>query len=460
MKQLSIALLVMIVSLVLTAGSVLAATTWQETQPAGNMARQWNILATSTDGQTVIAGVFDGRLYLSTDAGARWTETQPAGNTDGSWQALAMSSDGQQIVVGNYSGRLYVSNNRGSSWNEIQPVGNASETWITAGISDDGQTIMVAAFEGRAYLSTDGGENWIEVQPGGNADLNWYTLAISGDGQTLYASVNTGRIYRSVNQGADWSETQPAGNSNQPWRSIDINYDGQIAVAAVDSGSNLYRTTNQGSDWSVLQPAGAANPYLTTVSMSADSQTIFATGANGKMYLSSDGGDTWSIDAFQSSVEFGWNTGIMSQNATHFYVGEWIGRLYHGEVQTVAQTSSSASTSAPVTAPGCNEVAPVGQADLFQINRSPGQSQLFFSPVSGATKYHVVYGFQVGDERFGALSQPTNNDTGVQTVTINGLDSQTTYWFKVIPVRGCAPGNWSNWLKAGPTQTSTSFFRY
>ena len=42
--------------------------TWAEIQPAGNADKAWRISSMSDDGSKIIAGVYNGRLYLGTEA--------------------------------------------------------------------------------------------------------------------------------------------------------------------------------------------------------------------------------------------------------------------------------------------------------------------------------------------------------------------------------------------------------
>lgn len=140
---------------------------------------------------------------------------------------------------------------------------------------------------------------------------------------------------------------------------------------------------------------------------------------------------------------------------------------YDGEVasddsdDTGNQESPSApGTSAPTT-PTCSDWKPRGVADLFQINRTKGSAQLYFTPVnSDVSVYHIIYGLSNGDERFGQVGAHVTREsnTGVQTVIINDLDPKATYWFKVAPVNGCATGEWSNWLEAKRTPGRLSIF--
>lgn len=130
--------------------------------------------------------------------------------------------------------------------------------------------------------------------------------------------------------------------------------------------------------------------------------------------------------------------------------------------ETTSTTSSPPSSAA--TPPGCNEIRPQGISDLFQLNRTATSAKLYFTPVNDhVNRYHILYGFKEGDERFGEVSAfvSSEQNRGVQSITINHLDPNTAYWFKVAPVHGCAVGDWSNWLEAKKAiQTSSIFYRW
>jgi hypothetical protein len=60
-------------------------------------------VASSADGTRLVAAVFGGQLYTSTDGGVSWTPRE----SNRSWQCVASSADGTRLVAGDYSGQLY-----------------------------------------------------------------------------------------------------------------------------------------------------------------------------------------------------------------------------------------------------------------------------------------------------------------------------------------------------------------
>ena len=55
----------------------------------------------------MVGAISAGRLYISTDSGVTWAETQPAGDVDKDWQGAALDSDGSNLIAMVDTGRLY-----------------------------------------------------------------------------------------------------------------------------------------------------------------------------------------------------------------------------------------------------------------------------------------------------------------------------------------------------------------
>jgi hypothetical protein len=73
----------------------------------------WTCMATSGDGQTIMAGNLLPLLFISTNAGANW---DVAALPLWVWKGLASSSDGKTLVAAAQNGPIYVSTNSGGSW--------------------------------------------------------------------------------------------------------------------------------------------------------------------------------------------------------------------------------------------------------------------------------------------------------------------------------------------------------
>lgn len=107
-------------------------------------------------------------------------------------------------------------------------------------------------------------------------------------------------------------------------------------------------------------------------------------------------------------------------------------------------SSSSSSSSSSTSTPVCVDFAPTNNPYLFQIDRAGSTAVLHFTPVNDyLTYYYIAYGLSPGGEEFG-VSFPASLTSGVVSFTINDLNPNLTYYFKVRGGNGCAPGGWSN----------------
>lgn len=111
---------------------------------------------------------------------------------------------------------------------------------------------------------------------------------------------------------------------------------------------------------------------------------------------------------------------------------------------TSSNSNSGSSSNSSASTPVCADTAPSNSPDLFQIDRAGSTATLYFTPVNDRLSYYyIAYGLSPGDEQFG-VSFTSSLSSGVVTYTINDLNPNTTYYFKVRGGNGCAPGGWSN----------------
>lgn len=66
----------------------------------------WNRSSMSPDGRAIFVSSTQ-RLYFSDDTGYTWNETRPAGDIDKNWQLMSVSGNSRVLLVGSYDGRVY-----------------------------------------------------------------------------------------------------------------------------------------------------------------------------------------------------------------------------------------------------------------------------------------------------------------------------------------------------------------
>ena len=143
------------------------------------------------------------------------------------------------------------------------------------------------------------------------------------------------------------------------------------------------------------------------------------------------------------TLDIGANT--LTCSLSGFSVYGVFGRAISGGSTFGSSSSSSSGPSSTV----CSDSKPVGAPDLFQVDTTQTQATLYFTPISGNTKYYIAFSTKDNAEEHGV--EVMLGSEGVQNFTVNLLSSSTTYYFKVRGQNGCMPGDWSN-IKSAKTK--------
>jgi photosystem II stability/assembly factor-like uncharacterized protein len=75
--------------------------------------KNWWSVATSADGNKLVAVVYGGLIYTSTNSGATWSSNSAPSK---SWISVASSVDGGKLVAVVDNGPIYTSTNSGNTW--------------------------------------------------------------------------------------------------------------------------------------------------------------------------------------------------------------------------------------------------------------------------------------------------------------------------------------------------------
>ena len=148
--------------------------------------RGWQGVASSSDGTKLVAVVFGGQIYTSTDSGVTWTPRDSSRN----WISVASSSDGAKLVAVVYGGQIYTSTDSGVTWTPRE----SSRVWFSVASSSDGTKLVAVVSGDQIYTSTDSGVTWTPR----DSSRNWISVASSSDGTKLVAGMHNGQIYTSV----------------------------------------------------------------------------------------------------------------------------------------------------------------------------------------------------------------------------------------------------------------------
>ena len=278
--------------------------TWIQQTNAPNS--NWYGVASSADGNKLVAVRASGSIYTSTNSGVTWTPSVvPTGKQ---WQGIASSADGVKLVAADANGNgIYTSTNSGMSWisNNVP-----SEFWWSVASSADGTKLVAVTGIGGGpiYISTNSGNTW--SQTSAPTTNYWSSVTSSADGTKLAAAQLRnatlsfgGFIYTSTNSGTTWQTNDVP---FQAWESIASSADGTKLIAggrpvAFNRVFGIYTSTNSGATWI----SNSVSQYIfnvSSVAISADGSKMVAVNdvANGilpptisSIYTTTNSGITW-----------------------------------------------------------------------------------------------------------------------------------------------------------------------
>ena len=229
--------------------------------------------AMSADGTMLIMPSYSydtsGYIYVSPNMGTNWYQTSPP---LGNWMAVACSPDGTKLLAGIYGGAIWISTNSGYIWNVSSSAGNSS--WTSIATSADGNK-LAASGSGVIYVSTNAGQVWRATSGRGSS------VATTPSGGVLAATGN-GSTYISTNFGATWRTTTINGSTanGASGNSIALSADGKY-MAIADFNSKIYTSTNSGVTW-------VTNNVLSDwfgIASSADGHRLVASSDGNKIWL-------------------------------------------------------------------------------------------------------------------------------------------------------------------------------
>src|ERR1700722_1083740 len=153
----------------------------------------WEGVASSADGNKLVAVATSGQIYTSTNSGANWLQRIATGFF---WTSVASSTDGTKLVAADNGGGIYISTNSGVSWNVTSASTNY---WDSVASSADGSKLVSVSDgqetgkPGLIITSTNSGITWIT----NNAPISfyWSSVASSADGNRLAATPYGNPIY-------------------------------------------------------------------------------------------------------------------------------------------------------------------------------------------------------------------------------------------------------------------------
>ena len=320
--------------------------------------------------RTVFAGVYNGGVFKSTDAGETWLAINE-GLTALQVKALAISPDfanDRTIFMGRNTetsaGGVCKSIDAGEHWSQFKfSPGSVECLTISPSYAND-QTIFLGSTTASLEYSNDGGETWHQNNPGHSQVYDIALVPDYPDSPTIFAGAGSG-IHKSDDDGQNW--TWVYGEQTIDWLPYQVN---GLAVSpnfAVDStiiaGTylGLVRSVDAGTSWEFISTL-AVSDVCFSPNYHVD-QTVYVAAVGGVL-KSIDGGDTWNII----------NQGLTSLTVetvalTPQYPGETLvfAGTHHGLFSTKNETSWESSNDGILLTKGIEQVT----NSIFQMDAMP-----------------------------------------------------------------------------------------
>jgi photosystem II stability/assembly factor-like uncharacterized protein len=171
---------------------------------------------------------------------------------------------------------------------------------------------------GQIFLSTDRGETFTASSAPIAA---WVSLDMTPDGTRMVAVAAGGGLFRSTDGGFSWTRIDtginPAGSL--PYESVTLSDDGTRVVAATFNGPVFFSSnadaTSPTFQQATLVGGGVLTDAFRAVDSSAGGTTVVAAASSGNLYVSGDGGATFSplpVTVGSTTVADGWYRAALS----------------------------------------------------------------------------------------------------------------------------------------------------
>lgn len=299
-----------------------AGRTWERSDAPAAL---WKSVASSSDGEKLVAAAGKDGIWLSGDSGRKWRRAEGGAPRDASFASVASSSDGKKVVAVAGRDSAWRSSDAGKSWRKARFERTGLEKGRTVALtsvssSSDGERLAAAeAWGGGIWTSADAGESWVQER-GVSSTANWRQLVSSADGSRLaalslgeFSSSRTGwaapvvpkirdpQAY-SFNSSSSSTESKEdsmgiwlfssdgggggKGARNSSWKRAEV--DGAWKKRKLTPGQKEKEKENS---FSISTPG----PWWSALAASSDGGRLAAALRSGPVFVSDDFGGTWKV---------------------------------------------------------------------------------------------------------------------------------------------------------------------
>ena len=232
--------------------------------------------------------------------------------------AMAFKPDDPHVVLSGNDGGIDRSTDGGGSWTAINGLGITQFYEIGLDAQNPQRLYGGTQDNGTNRTLTGALDGW-DVIYGGDG---FYTIVDPTDPNTIYAESQFGNLGKSTDGGTSFFSALDGIDPNEP-----TNWSTPVVMDPSDSetlyyGTNrVYRTTNGAASWTAFSPQLTRTPEIprintvTTIGVSpADAETVWAGTADGKVWVTQDGGALWA-DVTGANLPYRWVTRVVPDPA-------------------------------------------------------------------------------------------------------------------------------------------------
>jgi hypothetical protein len=285
--------------------------------------RNWSAVDISSNGQFMVATVYDGHIYVSSNYGTTWVQRA----TQQFWSSVYCSGTGQFMIATVMDSVIYVSGDFGVSWAIAVGEGSNARAWKAIAGNLTGSQLVVCAQDDQIYYSVNQGSTW--TLSASSIIANWVDVTYNGSTNTFIALVKGGQAYSSNDGGVTWSLLAASPSLN--WSAIS-SYRGTgtstYPFVATVQGGDLYGVNLLGTVWTILDPT---NRNWSDIAIGGGSTptVMFATVYDGAIYEAIFQAETeWT----PTTIPRNWNHVVMSADNSYALASVQGGQLYTSTV--------------------------------------------------------------------------------------------------------------------------------
>ena len=251
-------------------------------------------------------------LFKSTDGGATWTQIATASEVGEYIDQIWVRPDNPDVIFIASDIGLVRSTDGGNTWSLVITTNNVNSIAVR---SDNPYVMFAGVYGAGVYKSTDGGSTWSQITSLPTSGIRRVEVAISpSNPDVVYASFsdiywNLRGLYKSTDGGATWTQLSGAPNYLSSYGDyghvVSVHPTGPDTVFV--GGFYVYRSLDGGSSWTDITDRGSNGRVHHNVHH-------MAWGADGALYVASDGGIWRSYDLGNSWENLNADLGI-----TQFY---------------------------------------------------------------------------------------------------------------------------------------------